>query len=422
MSTFPSHLENKLVKARFSLYEHFPFFAQLTTYFKFISAPVGTACINANGEMRIDPTFLEKLNDKDTLFILCHEAMHIVLESTGRYPEGANRDVWNIAADAIINPMLADDCKIPIIRPEICKPIYGGKYAKYAKSTHEAAYYDMMQNFEKMFGQTMAEFDKSMQGQEGQNPAGGKGKGSMKGQWWDDTASELGKKGQDKGLDKDGNPQSDGGMTEAQKSEWKDRICSAYEAQKATGDVPGSLQGFFTQILKPKKDWKKELRVAVTSTLKDQWSFKKPSRRTVALDIRTPGMWGEKPDCWCALDTSGSMSEKELQRAVSEMVKIFELVGGKTHLILCDAEVYYTGDLTTDGLKNLREIQHGGTDLREIFNYIADKAKKQPAMLVVFSDMETPFPDRPPKYPVIWCNPGGHGKAPWGKNISVELD
>lgn len=418
----PQHLEDKLVKARFSLYEHFPFFGQISQHFKFINANVGTACINANGELKADPKFLEQCNDKDTMFLLCHEAMHIVLESTGRFPEGANPDVWNEAADAIINPMLIDDCKMPKIREQLLKIIYGGKWAKYAKSTHEAAYYDLMQNFEKMHGQTMEEFNKAMAGnKEGDNPQQGRGKGSMKGIWWDNSGSELGKKAQDKGLDKAGNPQSDGGMTEAQKSEWKDRICSAFEAQKSTGDVPGSLQGFITKILKPKKDWRKELRVAVTSTLKDQWSYKKPSRRTTALDIRTPGVWGEKPDCWCALDTSGSMSELELQRAVSEMVRIFELVGGKTHLILCDAEVYYTGDLDVNGLKNLREIQHGGTDLTQIFRYIKDEAKKQPAMLVVFSDMETPFPTRPPKYPVIWCNPGGNGKAPWGKNIKVEL-
>ena len=197
-------VEAKVFKARFQLFEYFPFFGQLTQYFKVIEVPGhGTASINANGDLKLDPEFVRQCNEKDMLFVLCHEAMHIVDETASRFPEGADHDTWNAAADLVINPILVDDSGLALIRPEVLKPLYesaanelGGKWRKYAGSTHEAVYFDLMQNPEKAFGQSMEEFQKACQDpkNQGKNPQKGKGKGSMKGWWWDDSPSELSKK------------------------------------------------------------------------------------------------------------------------------------------------------------------------------------------------------------------------------------
>jgi predicted metal-dependent peptidase len=422
MSQLPKHLEDKVVKARFSLYEHFPFFAQLAQYFKPIAAPGhGSAAITANAELFLDPEFVEKCNENDMLWVLCHEAFHIVTMTSSRTPEGADRLVWNIASDAVINPIL-DEAGLPLIRPEVIVPIREGKFAKYKGSTTEAAYFDMMQNPEKTFGMSLKKLHEIYDGGDGGSGKGG-GKGAMKEYWWDNSGSELGKKGNTKGMDKDGNSQSNGGMTEEQRAQWKDRIASAAEAAKNAGKLPGVLGAFVTTLLAPKKDWKKELRVCVRSILTNEWTFKKPSRRTIGIGIRTPGVCGEKPTCIGSIDTSGSMSKEELTRCLSEFKKIVELCGGKSYLILHDAEVYWAGEVTDKELSQLRELQQGGTDFCCIFDHIKEELDKVPALLVGFTDCCGPFPAKQPNFPVIWCRPnsGYKGEPPWGKLIEVDL-
>ena len=416
----PKHLEDKIVKARFSLYEHFPFFAQLAQYFKPIRADwCPTAGITANSELYVNPAFIEKCDENDMLWLLCHEAFHIVTMTASRYPEGADRVLWNVASDAVINPIL-DEGGIPLIRPEVIVPIRGGKFEKYKTSTTEAAYYDLLQNAEKMLGMSLKKFAE-MYG-EGDGSSGKGNKGAMGKYWWDNSGSELGKKGQTKGMDQDGNSQSEGGMTEEQRQQWKDRIASAAEVAKNAGKLPGCISKFVTTLLAPKKDWKKELRVCVRSIIQSEWTFKKPSRRTVALNIRTPGVTGEKPTCIGSIDTSGSMSVEELRRCLSEFKKIVELCGGKSYLILHDAEVYWAGEVKDTELNELREFQQGGTDFCCIFDHIKEM-DKQPVLLVGFTDCCGPFPKKKPAFPVIWCRPtsGYNGVPPWGKLIEVDL-
>lgn len=424
MAQLPKHLEDKIVKARFSLYEFFPFFAQLAQYFKPFDGTgiTDTMGITANSELYCNPAFLEKANEDDMLWLMCHEAFHIVTLTASRYPEGADRLLWNIASDAVINPIL-DDAGIPLIRPEVLKPIRGDKFEKYKGSTTEAAYFDMYQNPEKTLGMSLKKLQEIYGDGDGSSGKNGSSKGAMGKYWWDNSGSELGKKGQTKGMDKDGNSQSEGGMTEEQRQQWKDRIASAAEAAKQAGKLPGCLSQFVTTLLAPKKDWKKELRVAVRSIIQTEWTFKKPSRRTIGVGIRTPGVCGEKPTCIGSIDTSGSMSVEELRRCLSEFKKIVELCGGKSYLILHDAEVYWAGEVKDTELSELRKFQQGGTDFCCIFDHIKEEMDKPPVMLVGFTDCCGPFPDKAPNFPVIWCRPtsGFKGEPPWGKLIEVDI-
>jgi predicted metal-dependent peptidase len=424
--SFPKHLEQKIFKARFELYAKHPFFAQIAQYLKpQICNDIPTLGVTANSDLLINEEFFSKLNHQDTVWVIAHEAMHMVTMTHGRMPEGVYHSIWNIASDACINYIITDDAEIPIIRYDVLggKPIYGDQWAKYKDSTTEAVYYDICKDAEQQLGMSLEKFLEEYEGDgEGGAASGNGSKGKMKDRWWDDTASRLGKKGNSQGTDQNGNAKSDGGMTEEQKSQWKQRIASAAAAAKQAGKMSGALDQYVTTLLQPKKDWKRELRSLAMTAIRTQWTWKLPSRRTSGK-IRTPGKDRGTPTAICYIDTSGSMSDQELQRCLSETSKIFKICGGNGHLILGDSEIYYSGVVDAAELGSLKEVRRGGTDFTVLFDHIEETFQKRPALLVGFTDLCGPFPKNPPAFPVIWCRPksGYAGHAPWGRLIEVEL-
>ena len=420
----PRHLEQKIFRARFNLYSSHPFFAQIAQYLKpQVCNLIPTVTITANSDLLINEAFAEQLNKEDMTWVLAHEVMHLVTVTHGRMPDGAYPIIWNVASDAVINYIITDDAGIPIIRPEVCNPIYGGEWEKYKDSTTEQVYYDLIKDAEKQLGMSLNNFLKEYEGGgEGGAASGHGGKGKMKDKWWDDSAGRLGKKGNTKGTDADGNAQSDEGMTEEQRSQWKQRIASAAAAAKQAGKMSGALDNFVTTILQPKKDWKRELRSLARTAIRTQWTWKLPSRRT-SSKVRTPGKDRGTPTAICYIDTSGSMSDGELQRCLSETAKIFQICGGNGHLILGDSEIYFSGKMDASQLSNLKEVRRGGTDFTVLFDHIEETFLKQPALLVGFTDCCGPFPKSPPNFSVVWCRPKSSytGKPPWGRLIEVEL-
>ena len=417
------HLK-KLSKARYQMHGKHPFFAQIATHLHPVKCEfIPTAGVDANGTLYVNEKFLDKLNDSDVFWLLAHEAMHIVTMTHGRMPEGANKMVFNIASDASINMLITDDAGIPIINPSICKPIYGGQWTKYRGATTEAIYYDIMQDPEKMLGMSLDDLE-GMNGDCGEGASsGGINRGSLKGQWWDDSASRVGKPGQPKQDAQGGIESANGGMTEEQKAQWKQRIASAKAAAKAAGKLSGALEEYLTDILAAKKDWRNELRMMAKTALRQRWTWKIPGRRN--HQIRMPGKERGVPTAICYIDTSGSQSDADIQRCLSETAAIFKMCGGKGHLILGDSVIYFSGDMDVQKLSHLPEVRRGGTNFCVLFKHIEETFKKEPAILVGFTDLCGPFPEAPPSYPVIWCVPdnGGSwkGKAPWGRVIEVDV-
>ena len=187
--------------------------------------------------------------------------------------------------------------------------------------------------------------------------------------------------------------------------------------------MPGNLEAFVTTLLKPKQDWRKYLRHTASTYLKGNWTWKQISRRTSG-QVRTPGREKNLPTAVIYIDTSGSISNDDLTRFLSETAEIIRLGGGKCRLLLGDAEIYYDGNVTTSDIASTLPVQRGGTDFRVLFEKIAE-SKTRPSILVGFTDLCGPFPDELPGFKTVWCVPGGSwehkGQAPFGDVIKVDV-
>ena len=440
--------KDKVITARVNLYSDHPFFAQLSQYL----VPTGswmvpTAGVTGQAKFFLNPNFADKCNVKDMTFVVAHETMHLVTVTSSRMPEGANHMLWNIASDIAINYLIINKehgAGIAPPRPEVCKPLYDGEFQKYWGWTTEDIYYDLLKHIkscpacggggqEQDQGQSQGggnsgdgEGDQQPQSGDGSGdkqsqsgkgsgkPQSGKGKPQkhapncpFKGYWWDDSGATCGDK------------HSEDGMSEEEAAEWKQRVANAAAEARQAGKLPGALGNFVTDIMQPKKNWRRELRMAANRALRKRYDWKRVARRTAGM-VRTPGKSPYMPEALLYMDTSGSMSDDDLREAIAEMAEIVRLAGGKCKLILGDAEVYYYGEVDLQALTNL-PVQRGGTNFIPVFEKIEEEDLK-PAIFVGFTDLEGPFPMNPPNYPVVWCRPQGwKSDAPWGRIIDIEL-
>jgi predicted metal-dependent peptidase len=66
---------------------------------------VDTAAVDTRGRLYVNPAFVETLAGDEVEFLLAHEVMHIVFQHALREGD-RDHEVWNVAADAVINDML----------------------------------------------------------------------------------------------------------------------------------------------------------------------------------------------------------------------------------------------------------------------------------------------------------------------------
>jgi len=201
--------------------------------------------------------------------------------------------------------------------------------------------------------------------------------------------------------------------------------------QKSRGNVPGNIKQMIDDILKSKVNWRAILRnfVAKRRSTKKSPTWRKRSRR---LGTMVPGnKKNRKLNLVVAVDTSGSVSDKELALFSGEIQKIFQN-GADITVIECDAHIQnvYKYDKKLEKKGGMTFAGRGGTDFRPVFEYIMDpvKTKIKPDAVIFLTDGYGPAPDVF-KIPTLWClTPGGRrpynsgmgGEVKWGTCITLE--
>jgi predicted metal-dependent peptidase len=133
------------------------------------------------------------------------------------------------------------------------------------------------------------------------------------------------------------------------KEYWKSKLEEAKD--RHAGDIPGELMRAIEKLLGVKIDWKKELKKMITS-LSSKTDYSMPNRRFLSTSVQ----WGTKKrnESFDSLviiaDTSGSVSQKELEQFISEAMDIMESFKPKeTYLLWCDTTVYEPVDIIKRG-------------------------------------------------------------------------
>ena len=195
-------------------------------------------------------------------------------------------------------------------------------------------------------------------------------------------------------------------------------------AGKQGGDVDRS----FEALMASKVDWREQLREFVSATCagKGDSTWAKPSRRWLSQDIYMPSQISETVGSMCvAIDTSGSINDAAITKALSEVVAICDnTTPEKVDLLYWDTQVASHEQYREDnyaGLVSSTSVKGGGgTDVGCVMQYIDDN-KLKPECTIIITDGYTDFPKDHPTYPVIWVIVGGNNVVPpFGSVIRLE--
>jgi len=353
----------KLVTARIGLLLRHSFFGNLATRMQLINADEWCSTAATDGlKFYYNSRFIMMLKPKEVEFLVGHEVLHVVYDHMGRR---GNRDpeIWNIADDYAVNADLKRHKVGEFIKTVPC--LYEQKYDGKAA---EEIYDDLMKNVQKISIEDLVDqmIDDHMD-------SDGDGDGDQEG--------EGNKKGK--------RPSMSPEERERVRQEVKQAIINAASSAEA-GSLPLGVERLIKQHTNPVMPWRELIQTNLTSAIRTDYSWMRPSRRGWHMDAIMPGMNpGEEIDVVVAIDMSGSISNKQAQQFLGEiggMMNSFD--GYKVHVFCFDTETYNPKDFSSENMDLIDEYEPmggGGTDFDCIFTYLKDIGNV-PKRLIVFTD------------------------------------
>ena len=167
---------------------------------------------------------------------------------------------------------------------------------------------------------------------------------------------------------------------------------------KKRGSIPGEIEGVITieEIVAPKFDWRGYMRRFTGVSTK---VFTKKIRRKENRKFpESPGLKLKmKQHMLLGIDTSGSVSDSELQEFMSEINHIYK-AGVDVTIIQCDTDIRAIESYK--GKFELNVLGRGGTEFDPVLNYYNENQKRYTS-LVYFTDGEC-YTSVKPKGHVLW--------------------
>ena len=352
------------------------------------SSELPTLAVDDGWRMYYNEEFVLQQIPEVLATMILHEAMHCVFKHGPRFQalnqDSTQHNIWNLAGDANINEVL-DESKMPWGDFPPVRFATLSQYGVVKDMTTETAYFAMLDYFEKH--------------PEHENLIS-------------DCGSVMG--GERRSYEIPRGDENSPAVKRDQQDVIRDRVAQDvlnHFGIKGMGSVPGSLLRWANELLNPKIDWRRALAGAFRSSLatvlgRKDYTYTRPSRRQGAMsdsryEIILPAMRKPAPPpIAIVVDTSGSISEKEITEFLSEISGIAKSSGISQGLtvIPCDAEIGEIQKLRSiSGIANLRMTGGGGTDLRVGIDAAA-KLKQVPRIIIVLTDGYTPWPEGlPPK-------------------------
>lgn len=205
---------------------------------------------------------------------------------------------------------------------------------------------------------------------------------------------------------------------------WAGRVQEALAAGKQAGSGIGAGLAQFADLPRTSTPWEIVLRRLLLKAVSDipLPNTKRPSSRWIATsaDARARGAPEpvfqagrsrilDRPRLIIAIDTSSSVTESQLNLFAAEAVSITRSRGAETHLVGFDTEIHHNAILADhNDLTALTFRRDGGTSFAPVMA-LANKLK--PSLLLVLTDLDAPLGDAPAA-PVIWGVPDAPGIAP----------
>ncbi len=363
-----------------------PFFGHfLTGLIKEVTPQVPTLGVRLAGpdavQLCINESFWkEELTQPQHRYgVIKHEILHIALQHILMVDKFAHRQIFNIAADIVVNQYVG-----PRRLPE------GAVLLKQFEGFDMKPHQDVGYYYRRLLEEHRRTKGASSPGQQ--------------------RLDELIQEGSE-WLSRHDNWQQISRMSAAERRNLEQAVESSIHtaAQRVgsqeVGKLPGDLKALLKKLegrLQPSVDWRRALRLFAASSNKTALknTIRRPSKRygtTPGIKIR------RKQKLLVAMDTSGSVQDKDIERFFSELYQIWRH-GAEVMVVECDTQI--KRQYQYRGHSPEFVLGRGGTD----FNAPLRFANKDyhPDGIIYFTDGYAEVPKVESRYPLMWLiTPGG---------------
>ena len=367
-------------RAVISLLRKEPFYAHLLTSLKRIyGTEVPTAAVSATGAgvtLWVNPRFFcKEVNAIERVAVLKHEMLHLLFKHPWRDASNMpDPELRNIAADLVVNQFVA-----PWKLPEGCIELSTFPDAGLEPDQTMDWYYNKLRQWAKSDGPSSLELIGQAVGRFNEQGCAAKwGEKAPDGEEHDIVASSDYAEAVVRGLVSKAKAKLSG-------REW--------------GDMPLGVQRMVDAICAPPKlPWKRLLRlfagrgsrtVIRTTRLKESTRFPgEPGIRIRRLQKLV-----------VAVDTSGSIGEKELGEFLAEINGIAR-AGAEITLIECDCEIHTAAPYRRGVVPEFKG--GGGTDFDPVMQWLRDNRRQAFGGCIYLTDGCAPKPTTDPHCPILW--------------------
>jgi predicted metal-dependent peptidase len=358
-------MDRRLAAARVWATTRMPYLASAIFACEVRAAPEsGTIRVDTAWQLHADPEVVAAMEVEQLGRLIIHLTGHLIRDHAGRAQRLGvqvenQRGRWNRAGDAELNDDLAASDCVPAVAGDL-PPDLGCEVAKLAEHYYE--------------------------------------RGSAGPRRWDCGSGADGCDRPGDGAPRRGIARQQGELI---------RVGVAAEMQRAETQWPGTIPAGWLRwaesVLPSKVDWRRvlaaEIRSAVAAVAGQvDYSYRRPSRRAhLNPDVITPRLKRPVPDVAIVLDTSGSMHDGLLARALAEVEGVLSragLRGQRVRVLAVDTDVHAISRVSKATQVVL--AGGGGTDMGSGIETAA-ALRPRPSIVIVLTDGFTPWPERPPK-------------------------
>ena len=366
----------KLTKAKAGLVLSAPFFASIALQLKLKEDQSCATAYTDSVVLGYNPDFISKLSNAELKGLICHEVLHIAMLHPFR-KNSREHLKWNIACDYAVNPIVKDS-----------------GFSLPAGALSDPKFKDM--EAEVIYNQ----LPKSIK---------------------IPVAVALMGEVRDYKQDKSNSKSSHANTLPQQMKNCKITIARAAAVAKAQGKLPAGLERMIQETLQAKLNWKEILSRFITENARNDYTWKQPNKRYLYSGLYLPGL--NVPTLGTItiiIDTSGSISQKELDTFASELHSILSTYPGtEIKIIYVDSKVANIETIDIYDFQ-LHARGGGGTDFKPGFEYI-EKEAIMPTCAIYFTDGWCDSFPEPPDFPVLWIlTDKANFKPPFGEVIRME--
>ena len=349
---------------------------------KTIDESIPTACTNGR-DCKFGRAFVDKITDAELRFVVLHEEYHKLYRHlvTWRYLWKIDAMLSNMAMDYVINLKIVDENQPDHNGVRFAEPPEGVLLDERFRNMDTAQVFDILQA-EQPPGRGDGKGSGDNESGEGDGQSSGAGQGD-----------DDGDGGEGTGFDEHDWEGAESLSEEETKDLERDIDEAIRQGALTAGKAGGGGNRGFDDLLKVQVDWSEVLREFVSNTCvgSDHATYARPNRRLLSQGVYMPSGISETiEELVLALDTSGSIGQREITVMLTEAASILETVKPNKVRVL-----YWGSDVVRDEVYEMHELDQmiastkprdgGGTDVRCVTEYMREN-NITPSAVVVLTD------------------------------------